>query len=326
MPSLRLPPRTSKARAPWLGAFLLLLVLGAGVAWILMGRGYAVGYVRDVQPVAGTTKHLLELSPAGPGLQSFYVLAEAEPADALGHWMLARGEPLYLTPTEAVLQSSTVESLPFVHGGLLADAQRVLRDLGLVASAFGLGALVVGFVLLVTGFLALRLLSAALLGVLLGGIAWHVTVIGIAEGLFQAEAGVATTVFLGFGAVGAMLGLRRGGVLAEMAQRGALVFVLLALAPPLGQLFGWSLLAAQIVAVVVAVVSRPASLALLIAFLVAAGLKSTPLGSYVVLAGVALAIHLALSGRWLDLLGSLRARVGHAGSGIHLRLKDLVSA
>ena len=290
--------RIQRGGLSWLLA-IVILGLAVGVpAWLLLHEDYAVGWVVWTQPVPDGNRLVARVET--PWTRSRWLLFQpGVGADTLaGRWLVARGTPR-LVGQWHLLVVDTMRTLPRWLSVIKApDTEGVGHLVSALAQHRGL-ATFLGAAVLLLGFVFLRLAASKVGGILGALVAWHAAVVAACEGfLLLPEESTLIVMLLGF-AVGALLGGQRGNLLGYLAQRLALIVILLVCAGEMTHQFGWPVGLTQAVAVLGTLVSPAVGLWLLGAYLLAVGLGATGAGSYLILGATGLVIHTLVRGEWI---------------------------
>lgn len=285
--------RTAGAHASSVAFFALILALGAVLA-ILAWRGHAAGFVGALpvgQDRAGERVAVL-------GTDARDLTAVDLPAGRsralVGRWVLVRGHHPLGARASAVpeIAVAPLPALPWIAG---LD----IHGLGRWRLAPSLAGIAIGASVLLLGFLALRVVAAAVAGVLGGLLAWHALVLAAWEGLVQPPSGAAGLVFAAGAVVGFVAALR-GGLLGYFLQRLVLLLLLWTLAPALGAQLALAPRLVRALAVLVALVSPGVGLVAVGAGFLAAGLDAHGLGAALVFLAAVVAVHVLSDGRaWM---------------------------
>lgn len=286
----------------WLLA-IVILGLAVGVpAWLLLHEEYAVGWVvwTHVVPEGNRLLARVETPWTRPRMLLFQTGVAVD--TIAGRWLVARGTP-QLVGQWHLLIVDTMRTLPLVPAVVKApDAEGLRRLVGALAQHRGVATLL-GAIVLLLGFVFLRLAASKVGGILGAILTWHAVVVAAFEGLLVLpnESTVIVTL-LGF-AVGALLSGQRGNPLSYLAQRLALILILLACAGEMARQFGWPIGLTQAVTVLAPLLSPALGLWLVGAFLLAVGLGAKSTGSYLILGATGLVIHGLIRGAWVPSTG-----------------------
>ncbi len=258
---------------------------------------YAVGRVAAFTPLRGGNAALVRLE--APMLGDRLVLLPAAPRErpVSGRWLLAHGEPVKVRRWQ-VLDAHDVRLLPAVPA-LYASAQGWWSSLPELLEEHRAVALLLGATILLLGFVFMRLAAGIALGCVIAFIAWHAAVYASFQGWIELSDDLLWGVVLLSFLIGAVAGYRGANLVAYLAQRLAVILILIATLDDVASYFGWPVDSTRIVGILGTIISPAVGLWMIASYLLALGLKAQGAGISLVLGATAIAIHVLTRGSWI---------------------------
>jgi hypothetical protein len=258
---------------------------------------YAVGRSTSFMPVRGTGA-LVRVE--APMLSDRLVLlrAKSDEPPAPGRWLLAVGEPVKVGRWQ-VLDAQHVRVLPVVPAVLTTAQDWWSLPLPEVLEQHRAVALLLGATILLLGFVFMRLAAGVALGCAVAFIAWHAAVYASFQRWVELSDELLRGVVVLSFVIGAVVGYRGANIIAYLAQRLAVILILVATLDDVASYFGWPLDLTRIVGVLGTIISPAIGLWMVASYLLALGLKAQGAGINLVLGATAVAIHVLTRGAWI---------------------------
>lgn len=270
------------------------------LAWFLAADDrYAVGRLRSLTEVSRGTKILARVEAPLMGERLALFDVESPDRPAVGRWLLARGEPVKVGRWH-VLQVHRARLLPAVPALFSGTPGWWNQPLSNLLEQHRPVALLLGATILLLGFIFMRLAAGVALGSVVAFIAWNAAVYASFQGWIDLSDDKLLTgiVFLGF-VIGAVVGYRGANVIAYLAQRLAVILILIATLDDIASYFGWPVELTRIVGILGTVISPAIGLWMIASYLLALGLKAQGAGISLVLGAAAFAVHVLTRGAWI---------------------------